>query len=550
MNIVAIIKHISIKNSNYNAATDYLTLKHDEFTNKMILDEMGNPIPRENIILSGINCEPFSFGAECEATNALYHKNQTRDEIKAHHYILSFDPRDRDENGLTLEAAHTMVVTFAKKNFPGHQTIICAHPDGHSSSGNIHVHIVINSIRKLDVEEAAFMERPGDSKAGNKHHVTNQFLEYLKQETMSMCQENSLYQVDLLNPAKVRITDREYWAQRKGQAALDKENEEKKAKGITPNKITYKTQKQILRDSINATLSDCTSFEDFTKKLLENYGIGVHESRGKLSFILPDREKPIRGRQLGTDFEKDHILEVITDNTKSISPDLSNASPGKYQSSGIRLIVDIEQCIKAQPNQYYARKVKIGNLQQMASTLTFLKQNDIESITALDELLSSTSDDVNAKHTALKSTEAELTKVNLLIKNTGQYLANKEVYRQYLQSKNKKNFREEHRAELSLYEAARDYLKENAPDKTTKDGKAKFSTPSIKQLKEQKATLTSKKNLLYEEYSYARAKYRELQTVSQNVHDMLDIPKSKMPEKDKILQKERTKANSKTGQSI
>ncbi len=100
---MAIIKHISIKNLNYNAATDYLTLKHDEFTNKMILDEMGNPIPRENIILSGINCEPFSFGAECEATNAFYHKNQTREEIKAHHYIISFDPRDRDENGLTLE---------------------------------------------------------------------------------------------------------------------------------------------------------------------------------------------------------------------------------------------------------------------------------------------------------------------------------------------------------------------------------------------------------------------------------------------------------------
>ena len=547
---MAIIKHISIKNSNYNAATDYLTLKHDEFTNKMILDENGNPIPRENIILSGINCEPFSFGAECEATNAFYHKNQTRDEIKAHHYIISFDPRDRDENGLTLEAAHTMAVSFANKNFPGHQTVICAHPDGHSSSGNIHVHIVINSIRKLDVPEAEFMERPGDSKAGNKHHVTNQFLEYLKQETMSMCQENSLYQVDLLNPAKVRITDREYWAQRKGQASLDKENEDILANGGTPTKVTYKTQKQIIRDAVIATLIDCTNYEDFTKKLLENYGIGVHESRSKISYTLPDRDKPIRGSKLGTYFELKHIQKVIADNVKEIYPDTQSQEPLKYHSSGIRLVVDLEQCIKAQQNQYYARKVKIGNLQQMASTLTFLKQNDIESITALDELLSSTSDDVNAKHTVLKSTEAELTKVNLLIKNTGQYLANKEVYRQYLQSKNKKYFREEHRAELSLYEAARDYLKENAPGKTTTDGKVKFATPSIKQLKEQKAVLTSKKNQLYEEYSYARAKYRELQTVSQNVHEMLDIPKSNETSKDKILEKERSKTKSKSGQSL
>ena len=540
---MAIIKHISIKNSNYNAATDYLTLKHDEFTNKMILDENGNPVPRENIILTGINCEPFSFGAECEATNALYHKNQTRDEIKAHHYIISFDPRDRDENGLTLETAHAMAANFAARNFPGHQTVICAHPDGHSSSGNIHVHIVINSIRKLDVPEADFMERPADSKAGNKHHVTNKFLDYLKQETMSMCQENSLYQVDLLNPAKVRITDREYWAQRKGQAALDTDNKAILQNGGTPANTTYKTQKQLLREAITTTLGDSTGYEEFTAKLFENYGISVHESKNKISYLLPGKEKPIRGSKLGTNFEIEHITEVLTANAK-------DREPLKYHSSGIRLIVDLENCIKAQENQYYARKIKIGNLQQMASTLMFLKQNDIESTEALGDLLSSTSADVNAKHDVLKSTEAELTKVNLLIKNTGQYLANKEVYRQYLKSNNKKTFRESHRAELSLYEAARNYLKENAQVQASSDEKARFITPSIKQLKERKSALTAKKNQLYEEYSYARAKYRELQTVSQNVKDMLDLQKSKTSEKDTVLKIERSKNYAKTGQSI
>ena len=40
MNIVAIIKHIKIRNSNYDAATDYLCFKHDEFTNKPILNEI------------------------------------------------------------------------------------------------------------------------------------------------------------------------------------------------------------------------------------------------------------------------------------------------------------------------------------------------------------------------------------------------------------------------------------------------------------------------------------------------------------------------------
>ena len=45
---MAVIKHIAIKNSNYDAAYDYLTTKHDEFTNKPILDENGKRIPREN----------------------------------------------------------------------------------------------------------------------------------------------------------------------------------------------------------------------------------------------------------------------------------------------------------------------------------------------------------------------------------------------------------------------------------------------------------------------------------------------------------------------
>lgn len=82
---------------------------------------------------------------------------------------------------------------------------------------------------------------------------------------------------------------------------------------------------------------------------------------------------------------------------------------------------------------------------------------------SLEHILLSTSDDLNAKHKALKRTEANLTQINLLIKNTGQYLAYKDIYRQYLNSKNKKQFREEHRTEISLYEAARKYLQENFP---------------------------------------------------------------------------------------
>ena len=531
---MAVIKHIAIKNSNYDAATDYLTTQHDEFTNKAILDEAGNPIPRDSFLIEGINCNYFTFGRECEATNALFHKNQQRDEIKAHHYIISFDPRDRDENNLTLEQAQKLAVDFAKKNFPGHQMIVCAHPDGHNSAGNIHVHIVINSVRKLTVEKQDFMERDGDALAGHKHHVTDKYLAHLKQQVMTMCQDNSLYQVDLLNPARIRITDREYWAQRKGQTALDDVNKDKVSKGEPVTGTTFKTDKQILREAISSTLSDSHSYEDFCKKLFEKYGIEVNESRGRISYLPQCRSKPIRGRQLGADFEKEHLLEVIAEQAKEKNIEEPLKASIKYQSSGIKLITDLERCAKAQQNLYYARKVKISNLQKMSDTLAFLKENGISSIEELDKLLTATSSDVSQSRKTLKSTESRLAQINMLIKYTGQYLANKDIYLEYLNATNKRVFREDHRAEITLYEAARKYMQENAPEKSKdpKTGKIKFKCPSIKSLKAEKEKLLARKNQQYEEYSYSRAKYRELQTVSENVHSMLQgVSKEKTKEK-------------------
>lgn len=48
---MAVIKHITIKNSNYDVAYDYQTTKHNEFTSKPILDENGKRIPRAKLII-------------------------------------------------------------------------------------------------------------------------------------------------------------------------------------------------------------------------------------------------------------------------------------------------------------------------------------------------------------------------------------------------------------------------------------------------------------------------------------------------------------------
>ena len=177
---MAILKHIASKSSNYGAALEYLIFKHDELRKTPILDQNGNRIMRDEFYLDGLNCEPYSFDAACQQLNREYQKNENKDEIKSHHYIISFDPRDSTENCLTGKRAQELGLEYAKANFPGHQALVCTHMDGHNGSGNIHVHIVINSLRKLDVPKQPFMERPIDCKAGYKHHLTKDYLKYPK----------------------------------------------------------------------------------------------------------------------------------------------------------------------------------------------------------------------------------------------------------------------------------------------------------------------------------------------------------------------------------
>ena len=289
---MATLKHINSKNADYGAAEQYLLFEHDEFTMKPVLDETGRLIPREDYRLSTLNCGGEDFAVACMRENLRYGKKQRREDVKSHHYIISFDPRDGPDNGLTVDRAQELGEKFCAEHFPGHQALVCTHPDGHNHSGNIHVHIVINSLRIEEVPFLPYMDRPADTKAGCKHRCTDAALRYFKSEVMEMCHREGLYQIDLLNGSKNRVTDREYWAQKKGQAALDRQNAPMIAGGITPRQTKFETNKEKLRQTIRAALSTAASFEDFSSLLLRE-GVAVKESRGRLSYLTRTGQSPL-----------------------------------------------------------------------------------------------------------------------------------------------------------------------------------------------------------------------------------------------------------------
>ena len=389
---MAVLKHIVSKNANYGESLDYLLFQHDERTKKPILNEHGQMILREEYYLDGLNCEPMLFDKECERLNDQYHKNQTYDEIKSHHYIISFDPADRDECGLTGEKAQELGLEYARKNFPGHQALVCTHTDGHNESGNIHVHIVINSLRKYDIPKEGYMERNSDCLAGYKHHLTNNYLRHLQKSLMDTCHRENLPQMDLLSPSENKIKNREYYASRYGQEKLDKLNEQILADGLTPRKTTFQTQKQYLRDAITEISHTAKDVEDFKKQLYEKYQIVVTEHRGRFSYLHPEREKNITGRALGTKYEKDYLQQQFESNhrTPNIHPDISSDPMDiLFIKSNLRLVIDLQNCVKAQQSQAYARKVKLTNLQEMAKTIAYVQEHEYDTREILEDKFSS-----------------------------------------------------------------------------------------------------------------------------------------------------------------
>ena len=549
MIFVAVIKHIASKNADYGESERYLIFQHNEYTQKPVLDENGHMILRDEYYLDGLNCDPFTFASECQELNSYYHKNQNFNEIKSHHYIISFDPKDRDECGLTGERAQQLGLTFAKKNFPGHQALICTHTNGHNESGNIHIHIVINSIRKYDVPEELFMEYACESKAGYKHHLSTAYLAHLKQEVMDMCQKEGLHQVDLLTPAERKITEKEYWAQRRGQEKLDKLNQKMREDGITPKETKYQTEKQFLRDAIDNVAGIAKSPEEFSKILEEKYRIIFKISRGRYSYLHPDRKKYVTGRNLGTRYEEDFLMKTFMENTKSLSKKEENIQeqavsdtatnlqqalssdssqisvPFIFIKSDLRLVIDLQTCIKAQQSEAYAQKVKLTNLKQMAQTVAYIQEHGYDTRADFNAALTNAESQTSLARKKMKDTEQQLKNVNEQIHFTGQYLAYKDLYAQYRKSRNRNKFYEEHKAELSLYETALRVLKEKSNGQ---------KLPSMKSLYQEKDRLTELREVQQSDFFSHRDQERELRTVDANI----DMILGKKPAQEHHIEKE------------
>ena len=526
---MATFKHISSKNADYGAAEQYLTFEHDEFTMKPTLDENGRLVPREDYRLATLNCGDEDFAVACMRSNLRYGKNQKREDVKSHHYIISFDPRDGTDNGLTVDKAQSLGEEFCKEHFPGHQAIVCTHPDGHNHSGNIHVHIVINSLRIEAVPLLPYMDRPADTKCGMKHRCTDAAMEYFKSEVMEMCHRENLYQIDLLHGSKNRVTEREYWAQKKGQLALDKENAAREATGQPTKPTKFETDKAKLRRTIRQALSQAGSFDEFSSLLLRE-GVTVKESRGRLSYLTPDRTKPITARKLGDDFDKAAVLALLTQNahraaeqTKAI-PEYPHTQKGRLREekaakttpadNTLQRMVDREAKRAEGKGVGYDRWASLHNLKQMAATHNFLMENELLDLDKLDAAVESSRKALSEARESLRGIEQSISDKKSLRKVVNDYRRTRPTIDAHkkLSGRKAENYRQSHEAEFIIYEAALRQLKVLAPGK---------KLPATSKLNTEIEALISEKNAAYNTYRTAKAEHEQLATAKRNTEQIL-----------------------------
>ena len=497
---MATLKHIASKNSDYTAIEAYLVYQHDAFTGKQLLDEQGKPKLRESYLLDTLECGDFSFATACLLANRKYGKNTQRDDIKSHQYIISFDPRDAADNGLTMEKAQALGLKFCSENFPGHPAIVCTHPDGHNHSGNIHVHIVIGSIRTREVERKAYMQKPRDWLEGMKHSSTAQTMRHLRVEVMELCEDAGLYQIDLLNGSKERVSEAEYWVRRRGQLKLDRENAALTAAGQQPRQKKFETVKDILREQISSVLYRAVSFEEFSDRLMQQYGIAVKESRGCLSYLPAGRAKFIRAKHLGDKFDKEAVLTMLQANaerkrTVTLKPDK------------IGKLIDIQAKLAEGKGAGYERWAKKFNLKAMAQTLILLQEKDLLNEDDLNQRIAELETKYHDSLAVVKDLEARMKTNKELRYHIAAYTSTKSVAQQLKTAKQPAAFENQHRAELTAYRAAAAYFKANNITKL----------PSLKKLEAEYAQLASEKAKFYEQYKEAKSELLKLQTAKQNV---------------------------------
>ena len=415
-----------------------------------------------NLFIYSYGCSPETADIEFEWTR----KNaRNKGKHLARHLIQSFQPGET-----TPEQAHEIGLKLAKEVLGGRYEFVLS---THNDKGHIHNHIIFNDVDFIDYKHS---------------HINKNWYYKTRKISDRICEEYNLSVIN--NPSA-----------EKGKSYI----EHTAAKNGTSYKakLKYAIDKAILRSS---------DFEDF---LLRMELAGYQIKRGKyVSFRASEQERFTRAKTLGTYYTEDSIK-------KRIEKSLERRESLK-DNRRINLLIDIQNCIKAQESKGYEHWAKINNLKQASMTLNYLTENGMTTYEKLEEKAKKIHSDFDVITSKIKVLEGQINDTAVLMKHLNTYTKLKPIYQKYQSAKDKDAFAEKHRSEIILYEAAEKYLNGKNP-------------PPADVLKISYTSMAEEKAKLYEQYKNLKKKSAEIDTIKSNVDTILGVSHKHSREKSALL---------------
>ena len=443
-------------------------IKPIKSTLKKALDYIQNPDKTDGkMLVSSFGCSPETADIEFEFTIA---QALNRGNNLAHHLIQSFAPGEVD-----YQKAHEIGKQLADAVTKGqYEYVLTTHID----KGHVHNHIIFCSVNFVDY---------------HKYNSNERSYYGIRNMSDRLCRENGLSVVAPQKGGKGK-SYAEYIAEKTGTSWKGK-----------------------LKIAVDGLIPQVSSFEELLSRL---QGLGYEIKPGKyVSCRAPGQERFTRLKTLGADCTEEAIRERIEGRR-------TRAAKAPKRETGVSLLIDIENSIKAAQSRGYEQWAKIHNLKQAAKTLNFLTEHQISRYEDLTAKITEIQTESDKAGDALKEVEKRLADMAVLIKNVSTFQKTKPAYDTYRKARNKDRYRAAHEGTVILHEAAAKALKAAGISKL----------PNLAALQAEYEKLQEQKEALRADYGKLKKHVREYGVIRQNIDSILRQPKE--PEREKGKERE------------
>ena len=210
--------------------------------------------------------EDEDYAKQFEETASRFGKGDKFDERKYYHCKLSCARQDN----VSPEKAHAYAEELVAKLFQNYECVIATHTD----TQTVHSHIIVNAVDP----------------------ITGKKLQFNKQDYVKMKDEAN------------RL------GKKYGFTETDFRKRGKNSRTAVEKKIMLKggtSWKEELREVIAEAIKNVATSNEFKEYLEKCYGVKIMRDGKDYSYLHPNKQKPIRGEKLGTNYSKTEVLKQI-----------------------------------------------------------------------------------------------------------------------------------------------------------------------------------------------------------------------------------------------